>query len=137
MNRAINILLYTFLLFTYSAQAEFTGGTSKGGTATVEQFVSQCDLDSSGDGGLLSGLVSTGVEVVKCDEMEFIIDGNIIGQVSTDVYEFKDATGTINVEIRDWGGVDAGPDDRVRLTGKADYQNTGMVLSVSEIMLVN
>jgi uncharacterized protein (TIGR00156 family) len=124
-------------LFTHFAGAEFTGGASKGGTATVEEFIGQCDLESSGDGGFFSGLVSAGVEGAKCDELEFVIDGNIVGQVSGDTYEFRDATGTVNVEILDWGGVDAGPDNKVRLTGKADYQDTGLVLSVSDIMLVN
>lgn len=115
--------------------AEFKG-PSEGGTTTVQDFQQQCDLETSGGGGLLSDMLETAVEGAKCDDLKFVVQGSIVSKVSDDLYKFKDSTGSITVEIDDWNGVDAGPDDVVRLSGEADYEETGLVLDVEQVELV-
>ena len=121
--------------FSASSWAEFKG-PSEGGTTTVQDFQQQCDLETSGSGGLLSDMLETAVEGAKCDDLKFVVQGNIVSKVSDDLYKFKDPTGSITVEIDDWNGVDAGPDDVVRLSGEADYEETGLVLDVDQVELV-
>ena len=125
-----------FVITPAIASAAFTGGssTSGAGVTSVADFKRQCDLETSGSG--LGGLISSAVEGAKCDEMEFTLQGNIVGHIDGDLYEFKDETGTVTVEIKNWHGVDAGPDDLVRLTGEGDYEETGITLDVERIKLV-
>jgi len=121
--------------FPASSWADFKG-PSEGGTTTVQDFQKQCDLKTSGGGGLLGDMLETAVEGAKCDDLEFVIQGNIVSKVSDNIYKFKDSTGSVTVEIDDWNGVDAGPDDVVRLSGEADYEETGLVLDVEQVELV-
>lgn len=62
----------------------------------MQEFKEQCDLKTSGE-GLVGKLVSAGVEGAKCDELDFILEGNIVSQIADNIYKFKDSTGSINV----------------------------------------
>ncbi len=136
MKRLIVVITILMLVnFPGISMADFTGGKSKSNTSTVQEFEDQCDLKTSGK-GLLGSLISAGVEGAKCDEIKFVLEGNVIGKVSNNVYEFKDATGTVYVEIRDWDGVDAGPEDLVRIKGEAEIEEVGLVLEVEKLELV-
>ena len=141
MKKPLNYVLLTAVMILTPAivSAAFKGGESGGGSAgvtSVADFKSQCDLSTDGGGGLLGGLLDSAVEGAKCDEMEFTLQGNIVGHIDNDYYEFKDETGTVTVEIRDWNGVDAGPSDLVRLTGDGDYEEIGVILEVERLQLV-
>jgi len=128
-----------FILTPVIASAQFTGGSSSGssaGVTSVSEFRSQCDLKTSSGGGLLDKLAKTAVEGAKCDEMDFTLQGHIVSQIDGDLYEFKDETGSVTVEIDDFNDVKVGPNDLVRLTGEADYEETGLVLEVERLKLV-
>ena len=135
MNLRFMTLLVVLMFLPGFAAADFKGGSSKGSVTTVQEFKDQCGFNSSGGG--LSGLIREGIDTAKCDDMVFTLEGNIVAQISKDVYEFKDETGSINVEIDDFGGVDVTPDDRVRLFGEADYEDSwGLILEVDRLELV-
>ena len=121
------------------ANAQFTGASnsSDAGVTSVADFVSQCDLETDSGGGLLGGLVSSAIEGAKCDELEFTLKGNIVAHLGEDFYEFKDDTGKVNLQIRDFKGVEVGPDDTIRVSGDADYEDVGLVLEVDELGLAN
>ena len=134
MKLMFNTLLVALICIPGLATAGFKGGSSKGSVTTVQEFKNQCALKSEGGG--LSGLIDAGVDAAKCDDRNFTLEGNIVEQLGNDVYKFKDATGTIYVEINDWGGVDVGPKDLVRLYGEADYEESGLILEVDRVELV-
>ena len=48
-------------------------------------------------------------------------------------FHFVDGTGSIVVEIDDFGGVKVGPQDPVRLTGEADYRDGELLLEVNKL----
>ena len=128
------VVLMFLMLASGSAYAQFTGGSSGGSITSVEEFRKQCDLKTSGGG--FSGLINRGVEGAKCDDRDFTLEGNIVSQVEGDFYDFKDETGSVKVEIKDFGGVKVGPEDKVRLSGAADYEEVGLVLEVEKLELV-
>jgi uncharacterized protein (TIGR00156 family) len=134
MNLKIIALLVALMCLPGLAAADFKGGSSKGSVTTVQEFKKQCGLSSSGGG--LSGLIDKGANAAKCDDRKFIMEGNIVAQVSKDVYEFKDTTGSIYVEIDDFGGVDVTPENLVRLIGEADYDDGSLILEVDRLELV-
>jgi uncharacterized protein (TIGR00156 family) len=127
------VVLAVVVCIVGSASAQFTGPGGGGSVTSVEDFRKQCDLKTSGGG--LSGLISSAAEGAKCDEMKFTLEGNIVSQVDGDLYEFKDETGSVNVEINDFDGVKVGPEDKVRLHGEADYEEVGLILEVDKLEL--
>ena len=58
------------------------------------------------------------------DDTYVTLEGSIVSQVKNDKYIFRDSTGEITVEIdgEDWGGVNVGPNDRVRIYGEVDKE---------------
>lgn len=50
--------------------------------------------------------------------------GNITQQTGDDDYLFQDSTGQIKVEIKNrvWNGLNVGPNDKVRISGKLDNE---------------
>ena len=127
-------LLAVVMCYPGSASAQFTGESGGGSVTTVQEFKDQCDLKTS-EGGL-SGLISAGAEGAKCIDKTFIMEGNIVARLDDDYYEFKDDTGSINVEIDDFGGVEVGPEDRVRLVGETDFEDADLILEVDRLELV-
>lgn len=77
----------------------------------------------TGPGG--SGTINTAAQVAKApDDTPCLLEGYIIERVNGhhDKYTFKDATGSVVVEIDDdlFRGRDIGPSDKVRLSGEVD-----------------
>lgn len=52
------------------------------------------------------------------------LQGKLVSQVSHDKYLFSDGSGEIQVEIdqKVWNGVNAGPNDTVKITGEYDRE---------------
>ncbi|AIR70018.1 YgiW/YdeI family stress tolerance OB fold protein [Dickeya fangzhongdai] len=63
------------------------------------------------------------------------LQGNIIQRVGKDDYQFRDATGTILVEIDDrrWEGQTITPEDRVELKGELDKDFSSVQLDVKQV----
>ncbi len=65
--------------------------------------------------------------------------GNITERLSDDRYVFRDASGTVNVEIDDkrWNGQTISPQDKVEIQGKVDKDWNEFEIEVKQINKVN
>ena len=65
--------------------------------------------------------------------------GNIVERISDDLYVFKDASGTINVDIdhKRWNGVTVTPKDTVEIQGEVDKDWNSVEIDVKQIRKVN
>lgn len=82
----------------------------------------------------------TTVESAKTlrDDAWVTLRGNIVERISDDTYLFKDATGTVNIEInrKRWNGVTVGPQDVVEIQGEVDKDWNSVEIDVKEISKV-
>lgn len=70
------------------------------------------------------------------DDARVALKGNIIQSLGGKHYTFKDATGTITVEIsqKRWQGQNIGPDDLVEIHGEIDKDWTDLHIEVKRII---
>ena len=84
---------------------------------------------------------STTVESAKAlrDDTWVTLRGNIVERISDDLYVFKDATGTVNVDIdhKRWNGVTVTPQDVVEIQGEVDKDWNSVEIDVKQIRKVN
>ncbi|MEB0950600.1 YgiW/YdeI family stress tolerance OB fold protein [Citrobacter sedlakii] len=73
------------------------------------------------------------------DDTWVTLRGNIVERVSDDLYLFKDATGTINVDIDDkrWHGLTVTPQDTVEIQGEVDKDWNSVEIDVKQIRKVS
>lgn len=73
------------------------------------------------------------------DDTWVTLRGNIVKRLSDDLYLFKDATGTINVDIdhKRWNGVTVTPQDTVEIQGEVDKDWNSVEIDVKQISKVN
>lgn len=87
-----------------------------------------------------NGSVAT-VESAKSlrDDTWVTLRGNIVERISDDLYVFKDASGTINVDIdhKRWNGVTVTPKDTVEIQGEVDKDWNSVEIDVKQIRKVN
>ncbi|ECW0138737.1 YgiW/YdeI family stress tolerance OB fold protein [Salmonella enterica subsp. salamae] len=83
---------------------------------------------------------STTVESAKSlrDDAWVTLRGNIVERISDDLYLFKDATGTINVDIdhKRWNGLTVTPQDTVEIQGEVDKDWNSVEIDVKQIAKV-
>jgi uncharacterized protein (TIGR00156 family) len=123
-------LVVVLICFPALASAQFEGGDNQKIT-TVKEFKKQGDLNTS------KKIIDRAGTAAKTVDKFFVLEGNIMTQVESNLYQFKDETGSINVEIKNFGGVKVEPDDRVRLFGEAEYDGTELILEVDRLKLVD
>lgn len=72
------------------------------------------------------------------DDAPVALRGNIVRHLGKDHYEFKDASGTITVEIDDdeWRGVTVQPADIVEIHGEVDREFNGVTIDVDRVVKV-
>lgn len=112
MNKLFSALaLTTAVLFGTAANAQFQGPLPA--AITVEQA---------------KGLA---------DDTFVVLEGQIVQQLGDEKYTFKDASGTITVEIddEDWKGVKVQPTDVVVLTGTVDKDFMELEIDVDTVAL--
>ena len=83
--------------------------------------------------------ISTVADVLQMpDESMVTVQGHITKQIRKDTYLFSDSTGEINVEIdkKDWKGVDVRPTNTVQLTGEVDKDWTKTEIDVDLVKLI-
>jgi len=104
-------------------------------------------MADNGKGGY-SGTISGGyagpgptivtVEQAKAmsDDARVALKGHIIQSLGGEDYVFKDASGTINVEISNkrWRGQNIGPNDIVEIHGKVDREWSDVEIEVKRII---
>ena len=96
---------------------------------------------SGGKGGFYGpSAVMVSVEKAKTlpDDAHVVLRGVIERHISKDKYEFRDASGTIVVEIdgEAWGGQNVTPDDTVELRGEIDRDLTSLKVDVDRVTKV-
>ena len=79
----------------------------------------------------------TTVDKVKSmsDDAWVMLQGNIEQRVGDDTYTFRDASGTLTVEIdkKRWNGQTITPKDKVQLEGKVDKDRSSVEVDVKNI----
>ncbi|ELY4544133.1 YgiW/YdeI family stress tolerance OB fold protein [Cronobacter sakazakii] len=72
------------------------------------------------------------------DDAWVILEGNIIRQVGHELYEFRDASGSVYVDIDDkrWLGQTVSPDTKVRLEGEVDKDWNSVEIDVKNIRVL-
>jgi len=98
----------------------------------------QAQTQSSQQGGFSGPSAAlTTVDKVKSmsDDTWVMLQGNIEQRVGDDTYTFRDATGTLTVEIdkKRWGGQTITPKDKVQLEGKVDKEWSSVEVDVKNI----
>jgi len=70
------------------------------------------------------------------DDSHVTLQGNIVQHLGKDKYLFRDATGTIVVEIDhdEWGGQNIGPNDTVELYGEVDKEWMSVEIDVDRVV---
>lgn len=83
---------------------------------------------------------STTVESAKSlrDDTWVTLRGNIVERISDDLYLFKDATGSVNVDIdhKRWNGVTVTPQDVVEIQGEVDKDWNSVEIDVKQVTKV-
>jgi len=69
-------------------------------------------------------LVTAKKAAVMKDDANVCLEGNIVGQLREEHYLFRDASGTLDVEIEEhlWNGISVGQDTPVRLYGEVERE---------------
>jgi uncharacterized protein (TIGR00156 family) len=84
--------------------------------------------------------LSTVAQVTELSEdAQVKLVGYIVKSLGDETFEFRDDTGTLVIEIDDddWHGVEAGPSDRVEITGEVEREWRETGVEVDRIRLAN
>lgn len=87
-----------------------------------------------------SGTVTTAANAKTMrDDTWVTLRGNITERISDDLYIFKDASGTVNVDIdhKHWNGQTISPQDLVEIQGEVDKDWNSVEVDVKQIRKVN
>ena len=112
----------------FAAEGGFTGPSA---TQTQAQNQTQ-------QGGFVDNSVSP-TTVAKAKDLKddswVKLRGNITERLSDDRYVFRDASGTVNVEIEQkyWNGQNVTPQDQVEIQGKVDKDRNEFEIEVKQI----
>lgn len=73
------------------------------------------------------------------DDTWVTLRGNITERISDDLYIFKDASGTVNVDIdhKRWNGQTVSPQDTVEIQGEVDKDWNSVEIDVKQIRKVS
>lgn len=115
-------------VFAASTEGGFSGPVS---TSPVSQVQTK-----TGGFNDVNARVSRVSDVDKMNDGAWVkLSGNIVERLSGDHYLFRDASGTINVEIghKYWNGVTASPQDKVEIQGKIDKEWNQVNVDVKQI----
>jgi uncharacterized protein (TIGR00156 family) len=89
--------------------------------------------------GATAQVTSVAAALKAADDTPVVLQGQIVKRLQDELYEFKDASGTINVEIddEDWPAQAISENVTVRLTGEVDHALTSREIDVDSLELVN
>lgn len=103
-------------------------------------------ISNDGTAGQKGGFVATAqaiTTVAKAKELPddawVSLEGNIVKQIGKELYEFKDSTGTITVDIDDrrWQGQVVTPETKVQLDGEIDKEWMELEVDVKRVTIIN
>ena len=89
--------------------------------------------------GATSQITTVAAALEVSDDAPVVLQGQIVRRIKGDIYEFKDATGTMKVEIddEDWPPMSIDDKATVRLTGEVDRDLMGREVDVEFVERVN
>ncbi|EAQ8164596.1 YgiW/YdeI family stress tolerance OB fold protein [Salmonella enterica] len=109
-------------------------------TAQQQGFVSPPEQGYSHGGfnGPKPGLSSVARAKTLRDDAWVVLEGNIVKQIGHELYEFRDNSGTVYVDIDDkyWLGNTVSPDTRVRIEGEVDKDWNSTEIDVKNIQIL-
>ncbi|EIH0954511.1 YgiW/YdeI family stress tolerance OB fold protein, partial [Escherichia coli] len=113
-------------------------GLSFGAVAQQQQGFVSPDGQGYQQGGFKGptpGLTSVAQAKTFRDDAWVVLEGNIIRQVGHELYEFRDNSGTVYVDIDDkrWLGQNATPTNKVRIEGEVDKDWNSVEIDVKVI----
>jgi uncharacterized protein (TIGR00156 family) len=77
--------------------------------------------------------------LTAADDTPVVLEGQIVKRLQDELYEFKDASGTINVEIDDehWPAQAISETAKVRISGEVDHDLTSREIDVEHLEVIN
>ncbi|MCS3403164.1 MULTISPECIES: YgiW/YdeI family stress tolerance OB fold protein [Pantoea] len=115
-------------------------GISFGVIAQQQGFVSPDEeiYSSGGFKGPTPGLTTVAQAKTLRDDAWVVLVGHIIKQVGHELYEFKDSSGRVRVEIDDkhWMGQTVSPDTKVRIDGEVDKDWNNVEIDVKKLQVL-
>lgn len=88
--------------------------------------------------GAAAQVTTVAAALEAADDTHVVLEGQIVKRLQDELYEFKDATGTIQVEIDDddWPPQQISESATVKLTGEVERDLTGREIDVDIVELV-
>lgn len=123
------------LIAVLLASCSFAAFSQQGGFVSPEGMAAQGGFKGP---GLASGVISVAQAKTLRDDAWVVLEGNIVRQVGRKLYEFRDNSGTIYVDIDDryWMGQNVSPTDKVRIEGEVDKDWNSVEIDVKRITLI-
>ncbi|ERI53567.1 stress-induced protein YgiW [Pseudomonas sp. EGD-AK9] len=89
--------------------------------------------------GATPQVTSVSAALQAADDTQVVLEGQIVKRLQDELYEFKDASGTIQVEIddEDWPNQTVSETAKVRLTGEVDKDFNSREIDVDRVELIN
>lgn len=108
-------------------------GFSFGAFAQQQSF--GVPADQGGFRGPTPGLSSVEQAKTLRGDARVLLEGNIIKQIGHELYEFRDTSGTVYVDIDDkrWMGQTISPETKVRLEGEVDKDWNSVEIDVKKL----
>ncbi|MHA6494816.1 NirD/YgiW/YdeI family stress tolerance protein [Pseudomonas borbori] len=88
--------------------------------------------------GATAQVTTVAAALEAADDMPVVLQGQVVKRLQDELYEFKDSSGTIQVEIdnEDWPGQTVSEKATVKLTGEVDKNLTSREIDVDRVELV-
>ena len=85
--------------------------------------------------GAVTQVTTVAAALEAADDTPVLLQGQIVKRLQDELYEFKDASGTIGVEIdeRQWEGQTISATDRVEIFGEIDKDSNSVEIDVKRI----
>ncbi|EID0396792.1 YgiW/YdeI family stress tolerance OB fold protein [Salmonella enterica] len=118
----------------------FAAGTGGGFNGPVSTSPASQVQKSAGGFNDADARISGAADIDKMNDGAWVkLRGNIVERLSGDHYLFRDASGTVNVEIdhKYWNGVTASPQDKVEIQGKIDKEWNNTRVDVKQISKIS
>lgn len=124
-----NLFVLLFAGFSFATFAQQSGFISTDGSPGYSQ---------GGFNGPSPTLSTVSQAKRRWDDAWVVLEGHITKQVGHELYEFRDNSGSVYVEIDDkyWMGQTASPEDKVRIEGEVDRDWDGMNIDVKSIRVL-
>lgn len=116
------------------------GAVSVGAFAQQGGFVAPNSAGNTSGGfkGPVPGLTTVEQAKTLRDDAWVVLEGHLVRQLGHELYEFRDSTGVIHVDIDDkrWSGQTVTPNDKIRIEGEVDKDWNSVEIDIKSLHLV-